>query len=147
MSRLRTCTYRGLLSAIWVLVAQWLERLTRDQKVAGSIPVWGSETFFWVCDKAWVVNSFPLIHQVASHLHRYILIIRCCMFICLQPIFYTILFSVVATWCDLCRTWILGESLEMKKHITVLLSTVICFKKKRLICNYIFYINCNLEPR
>ena len=24
----------------------------RDQKVAGSIPVWGSETFFWICDKA-----------------------------------------------------------------------------------------------
>ena len=27
---------------------------------AGSIPVWGSETFFRVCDKAWVANSFPL---------------------------------------------------------------------------------------
>ena len=25
---------------------EWLERLTGDQKVAGSIPVWGSETFF-----------------------------------------------------------------------------------------------------
>ena len=48
----------GLLSAIWVLVAQWLERLTGDQKVAGSIPVWNSETFFWVCDKAWVAKQF-----------------------------------------------------------------------------------------
>ena len=25
-----------------------------------------SETFFWVCDKAWVANSFPLIYQAAS---------------------------------------------------------------------------------
>ena len=49
----------GLLSAIWVLVAEWLERLTGDQKVAGPIPIWGSETVFWVCDKAWVANSFP----------------------------------------------------------------------------------------
>ena len=39
------------------MVAQWLERLTGDQKVAGSIPVWGSQTFFWVCDTAWVANS------------------------------------------------------------------------------------------
>ena len=63
---MRTGTHRGLLSAIWVLVAQWLERLTGDQKVAGSIPVWGSEAFFWVCNKAWVANSFPLIYQAAS---------------------------------------------------------------------------------
>ena len=55
------------ISTIWVLVAQWLERLTGDQKVAGSIPVWGWETFFWVCDKIWVANSFPLIYQAASH--------------------------------------------------------------------------------
>ena len=61
------------LSAIWVLVAQWLEHLTGDQKVAGSIPVWVSEAFFWVCDKAWVANSFPLIYQTASHL-KYIYI-------------------------------------------------------------------------
>ena len=62
VSRLRTGTFGGLLSAIWVLVAQWLDlkRLTGDQKVAGSIPVWGSETFFWVCDKAWVANSYPV---------------------------------------------------------------------------------------
>ena len=71
VSRLRTSTHCGLLSAIWVLVVQWLEHLTRDQKVAGSIPVWGSETFFWVCDKARVANSFPLIYQAASHLHIY----------------------------------------------------------------------------
>ena len=33
---------------IWALVAQWLECLTSHQKVAGSIPVWGSEIgFFW----------------------------------------------------------------------------------------------------
>ena len=52
------------------LVAQWLERLTTDQKVAGSIPVWDSETFFCVCDKAWVANSFPLIYQaVILHTH------------------------------------------------------------------------------
>ena len=50
----------GLLSSIWVLVAQWLEHLTGDQKVADSIHVWGSETFFWVCDKAWVAKSVPL---------------------------------------------------------------------------------------
>ena len=31
--------------------------LTGDQKVAGSIPIWGSETFFWVCDKAWVYSK------------------------------------------------------------------------------------------
>ena len=37
----------------------YIKRLTGDQKVAGSISVWGSETFFWVCDKAWVANSFP----------------------------------------------------------------------------------------
>ena len=57
------CTYRGLLSAIWVLVAQWLERLTGDQKIAGSIPVWGSETSFRVYDKAWVANTvnFPVM--------------------------------------------------------------------------------------
>ena len=30
----------------WVLVAQWLERLTCHQKVAGSTPVWGSEIRF-----------------------------------------------------------------------------------------------------
>ena len=36
---------RVVASAIWVLVAQWLERLTRDQKVTGSIPVLDSETF------------------------------------------------------------------------------------------------------
>ena len=67
--------HRGL-SAIWILVAQWLERLTGDQKVAGSIPVWGSETFFWVYSKAWVVNSFPLnspsCNWVISYIHIYI---------------------------------------------------------------------------
>ena len=61
MLHVRTSTHRSLFSAIWVLVAQWLERLTGDQKVAGSIPVWGSETFFWVCDKAWVANSLPCL--------------------------------------------------------------------------------------
>ena len=32
--------------SIWVSVAQWLERLTGHQKVASSIPVWGSEIVF-----------------------------------------------------------------------------------------------------
>ena len=54
------------------MVAQRLERLTGDQKVTFSIPVWGSETFFWVCDKAWVAKSFPLIYQAASHLHMHV---------------------------------------------------------------------------
>ena len=31
---------------IWVLVAQWLESLTGHHKVAGLIPVWGSEIVF-----------------------------------------------------------------------------------------------------
>ena len=44
--RLRCVLVRtGVYSVISVLVAQWLERLTGDQKVAGSIPVWSSETF------------------------------------------------------------------------------------------------------
>ena len=38
----RTCT----LLIIWVLAAQWLERLTGHQKAVGSIPVWGSEIIF-----------------------------------------------------------------------------------------------------
>ena len=38
-----------------------------DQKVAGLIPFWGSETFFWVWNKSWVANSFHLIYQTASH--------------------------------------------------------------------------------
>ena len=33
-------------SSILRLAAQWLERLTGHQKVAGSIPVWGSEIVF-----------------------------------------------------------------------------------------------------
>ena len=37
------------------LVAQWLERLTGDQKVAGSVPVWDLETFFWDECSAWRV--------------------------------------------------------------------------------------------
>ena len=54
ISRLLYQQYVCQTYAIWVLVAQWLERLTRDQKIAGSISVWGSETLFWVCDKALV---------------------------------------------------------------------------------------------
>ena len=30
----------NLRLAIWVLIAQWLERLTGDQKVVGSSPAW-----------------------------------------------------------------------------------------------------------
>ena len=46
--RLRCVPVR--IRIVWFLAAQWSERLTGDQKVAGSIPVWGSETFFWVSD-------------------------------------------------------------------------------------------------
>ena len=35
----------NLRSAIWVLIAQWLERLTGDQKVVGSSPVWELRNF------------------------------------------------------------------------------------------------------
>ena len=31
---------------IWVMVAQWLERLSGHQNVAGSMSVWGSEIVF-----------------------------------------------------------------------------------------------------
>ena len=38
-----------ILSLInWVLVAQWLERLTEDQKISGSVITF---RLFWVCDK------------------------------------------------------------------------------------------------
>ena len=39
-------------SDLWwdALTIEWLECLTRDQKVAGLIPFLGSETFFWVCN-------------------------------------------------------------------------------------------------
>ena len=47
----------NLRSTIWVLVAQWSERLTEIQ-VAGSIPVWSWE-IFGVCIKLewWVEND------------------------------------------------------------------------------------------
>ena len=35
----------NLRSAIWVLIAQWLERLTGDQKVVGSSPAWELTNF------------------------------------------------------------------------------------------------------
>ena len=75
MSPVRTSTHCSLLSVIWVLVARWLERLTKDQKVAGSIPVWGSETFFWVSDKAWsVVNHLRLnyMYSVEIFVHAFV---------------------------------------------------------------------------
>ena len=75
MSHVRTNTHCSLLSVIWVLVIQLLERLTRDQKVAGSIPVWGSETFFWVSDKDWsVVNNLPLnyMYSVEILVHAFV---------------------------------------------------------------------------
>ena len=37
------CTYESVHMV--AVVAQWLERLTGDQKVVGSIAVWSSETF------------------------------------------------------------------------------------------------------
>ena len=45
MSHVQTSTHRSLLSAILVLVAQWLERLTGDQNVVGSIPFWAQKHF------------------------------------------------------------------------------------------------------
>ena len=45
MHRIRTWHQCNLRSTIWVLVAQWLERLSRNQKVAGSSPVEDSDTF------------------------------------------------------------------------------------------------------
>ena len=76
VSRVRTSTHRGLLSAIWVLAAQWLERLTGEhQKVVGLIPVWGSETFFWVCDNDCVGNNLLLVYyyyQAESQFDKYI---------------------------------------------------------------------------
>ena len=41
-----TCLERAPYITIWVLVPHWLERLAGHQKVAGSIPVWGSEIVF-----------------------------------------------------------------------------------------------------
>ena len=35
----------NLRSAIWVLIAQWLERLTGDQKVVGLSPTWELRNF------------------------------------------------------------------------------------------------------
>ena len=41
---------------------------------------WGSETFFWVCDKARVATSFRLIYQAASLAsYIYILVTYCCI--------------------------------------------------------------------
>ena len=53
--RLRILLIQQSRYAIWVLVAQWLEHLTGDQKVAGSVPVWDLETFFWDECSAWRV--------------------------------------------------------------------------------------------
>ena len=38
--------YRKLRKMLMTYLTEWLKCLTGDQKVAGSIPVWGSETFF-----------------------------------------------------------------------------------------------------
>ena len=46
----QTTIHRSLLSVIWILVAQWLEHLTGNQKIAGSIPVWD-------CDKTWLYSK------------------------------------------------------------------------------------------
>ena len=75
MSHVRTSTHRSLFSVIWVMVAQLLEHLTRDQKVAGSIPVWGWEIFFLVSDKAWsVVSNLPLnyMYSVEILVHAFV---------------------------------------------------------------------------
>ena len=44
----------------------------RSEGCRWSIPSWGLETFFWVCHKAWVANSSPLL-QIQSLL-TYVLI-------------------------------------------------------------------------
>ena len=68
--------------------------LTGDQKVAGSIPVWGSETFFWVCDKAWVYSkqfSFNLPScKSTSYVYIYITFI-------LLFVLFTLTSSVIIT--------------------------------------------------
>ena len=72
MYRWMLCKYRFTKENCLLLkLYRKLRKMFGDQ-VTGSIPVWGSETFFWVSDKAWVANSFPLIYQAASHLHTYI---------------------------------------------------------------------------
>ena len=37
---IRSTSKYNLRSAIWVLISQWLERLTGDLKVVGSSPAW-----------------------------------------------------------------------------------------------------------
>ena len=54
-----TCTHRSILSAIWVLVINGYRASHR--KVASSIPVWGSETFFWI----WAAHR-PWEHRFMS---------------------------------------------------------------------------------
>ena len=65
----RTSTHRSLLSAIWVLVAQWLECLTGDQKVARSIPVWGPETFFLILRLSLCSEQFTFKLPSCKSLH------------------------------------------------------------------------------
>ena len=59
-------TWKVAYWLLYLLLGDVLPRppLYGDQKVAGSIPVWGSETFFWVF---WVANSLALNYQAASH--------------------------------------------------------------------------------
>ena len=70
-------THSALLSAIRVMVRCSMVRAFH-QTSEGSTSVWGSETVFWVCDKAWVANSLPSMitfrkadfFQVLHHLSK-----------------------------------------------------------------------------
>ena len=59
------------VSAIHVLLNSSLDMLV--YLINEYIYVWrmSSEYFFWVCDKAWVANSFPLIYQAARFFLKY----------------------------------------------------------------------------
>ena len=102
MSHVRTSTHRSLLSAIWVLVDQWLKGLTGHQKVACSIPVWGSETYFWVCDKAWVANNY-IIYNVYNVIVLLYYLLSSIMALFRRANRYSDVLAMVPTW--LIKDW------------------------------------------
>ena len=62
----RTYVQLAPLLTISVSVAQWLERLTGHHKVAGSIPVWGSEIVFLrieLDERSSVIQDFILQYR------------------------------------------------------------------------------------
>ena len=69
------CTY---VQPWLILVVQWLQRLTGHQKVAGSIPVWGSKIVFLRIE----LDECPSIIQYISkvpHFPKYISQLRHCL--------------------------------------------------------------------